>query len=221
MFEFSKLAVESQRFNSQRYQLSSASIDSSHDLQSYIGYKKQFGNENPLIQNANTIDDENRIPSGLHKLPPLFQSDNNIYGKYNKSLMNSEMRLNTEIPIKMVLEDIEEIGYHKRNKKINNENLFKSNKNSKQERMYIQTESFDEFDFDRKQISFIDKFNSRILNNKSWGNENTMGIVSSKDGLKQWKKPSKRNKIRELGYSIAMTKMPRDRKIYKILNDEE
>ena len=221
MFEFSRLAMESERFNSQRYQLSSMSIDSQsvNGLNSYIGYKKQFGSENPLIQNANLRDDDSRVTSS-YKLPSLYQSANY---NYNKLYMNSEMKLtNADIPhVKYVLDDVGENGNTKMKGKVTNENIFRNQRRRrKEEQLYLNTEAINNYMFDNDNVNYMDKFNTKIIRNKYWGTQqpvvNTVDYVNTKS----WKKPNKRINIKELGYRIAMTKMPRDRRLYKSVVSE-
>ena len=54
----------------------------------------------------------------------------------------------------------------------------------------------------------IDKFNSNIIKNKNWGTGND---DLNKDKI-EFIKPYKSNHIRELGYIIINTKLPRDTK---------
>ena len=240
MFEFSRLAMESERYNSQRYLLSSMSIDSQsvNGLNSYIGYKKQFGSENPLIQNANVRDDDSRVTSS-YKLPSLYQSANYNYHN-NKLLMNSEMKLtNVDIPhVKYVLDDVgcieSNMNTQMKGKIITNENIFRNQRRRrKDDQLYLNTEPINNnymYDMD-DDGNYMDKFNTKIIRNKYWGNNqqqpnsastNTHNGGSDYVNTKSWKKPNKRINIKELGYRIAMTKMPRDRRLYKsvVLSNE-
>ena len=230
MFEFSRLAMESERYNSQRYLLSSMSIDSQsvNGLNSYIGYKKQFGSENPLIQNANVRDDDSRVTSS-YKLPSLYQSANY---NYNKMFMNSEMKLtNVDIPhVKYVLDDVggieSGINTQMKGKVITNENIFRNQRRRrKDDQLYLNTEPINTNNY-MDDDNYMDKFNTKIIRNKYWGNnqqQQQQQPSSASNGggggdyvnTKSWKKPNKRINIKELGYSIAMTKMPRDRRLYK------
>ena len=61
----------------------------------------------------------------------------------------------------------------------------------------------------------VDKFNSQIITDKVWGdisNQLFMG-ANSNVSKKKFKKPSKLTNIKEMGYQISMTKMPRDRRL--------
>ena len=68
---------------------------------------------------------------------------------------------------------------------------------------------------EKMHLNMVDKFNSQIITDKVWGdisNQLFMG-ANSNVSKKKFKKPSKLTNIKEMGYQISMTKMPRDRRL--------
>ena len=225
MNEFSQMAYESNRLNSLRY-LSSLSIDSTNqnDYNSYLGYHKHFGTDtNPLIQNAQTIiSPKNYLEKEKSILPSLYNSSN-IKG-YNSEFLDSMKLTSPEIQnIKSVLEDTElekekeqiNMNYMKLKNKEGTKNINNANLFNKLNKRKISIGRDKIRNNEKMHLNMVDKFNSQIITDKVWGdisNQLFMG-ANSNVSKKKFKKPSKLTNIKEMGYQISMTKMPRDRRL--------
>lgn len=225
MNEFSQMAYESNRINSLRY-LSSLSIDSTNqnDYNSYLGYHKHFGTDtNPLIQNAQAITSpKNDLEKEKSVLPSLYNSSN-IRG-YNSEFLDSMKLTSPEIRnIKSILEDTElekekeqiNMNYLKLKNKEDKNNINNTNLFNKLNKKKISIGRGKIRNNEKMHLNMIDKFNSQIINDKVWGDISNQIFMGGNSVVttKKFKKPSKLTQIKEMGYQISMTKMPRDRRL--------
>ena len=213
MEQFSKLAFDTEHLNTKRFLTGSLSQDKiissdTNNQNNYIGYSQQFSNENnPLIQNSH---------SDIHKRESLSQTNilsNKSYLSYvnpYKSQLLNEIQLTKKmgnIPnLKVLFHDTENYSSYDIKSKYKSTrqkglNLFRRNISQN----LIGTLTDDYIVTDEKNI---DNFNSKIIKNRNWGSNN------EKFGDKNtyFVKPHKSNHIRELGFRIVNTRMPRDRK---------
>jgi hypothetical protein len=86
-------------------------------------------------------------------------------------------------------------------------NLFKNNlKNRK--KMFDNKNNNENI---KKNIDNINNFNSQIIRSQNWGSN----LYSNPDSYdNKYKKPHKTNHIKEMGYKIVTTKLPRERRLY-------
>ncbi len=213
MEQFSKLAFDTEHLNSKRFLTGSLSHDKilsseSNNQNNYIGYSQQFSNENnPLIQNSH---------SEIHKRESLSQSNilsNKSFFSYMnpyKSQLLNEIQLTKKmgnIPnLKILFNDTDnitsfDIKSKYKSTRPNGKNLFRRNISQN----LINTLTDEYIITDEKNI---DNFNSKILKNRNWGSNNE----KYGDKNNYFVKPHKSNHIRELGFRIVNTRMPRDRK---------
>ena len=237
--QFSKLAIETENLNnslklySQNYHstknlLNNNNLSSVNNLDNdnnnnnnYIGYKKEFNLDNPLIQNAHSNLD-------------------NINNKIN----NNNLEQKSELSSKLTIQSYSYLGNSFRNKLLTNEitinkNLYNSNlRNVFRDTSTDNYNSYDISNQYKKSVRpigtymlsnklrkknlmlpeikvingvMIDKFNSNIVKNKNWGNDNESNNIQSYSFIK----PHKSNHIRELSHKI---KLPRERKL--IINED-
>ena len=143
-------------------------------------------NKNNLINSIQLS--KNMSNSNLHSLFEDNYNDNNnvIYDDYNN---NNNRYLNDD-----------NNNYEKER------NLFKNNlKNRKKMFENKNSENI------KKNIDSINNFNSQIIRNQNWGTN----LYSNPDSYdNKYKKPHKTNHIKEMGYKIVTTKLPRERRLY-------
>ena len=219
MIEFNKLIIDTQILNSQKFQsvnsfnnlIDKSNLTNDNNLNknenNYIGYNKQFNsNDNPLIQNAHKIISKNNSKDDSYTNSNLSSSISNSvrnysynFNSYKTRLLSNEIQLSENIDNKK-LRSIFKDNYNY--KSYDFSNITKSIKPtslfSKREKNY---------NLNNNEIN-IDKFNSNIIKNKNWGSEND----DLNNNKIEFIKPYKSNHIRELGYRIVNTKLPRDRK---------
>ncbi len=228
MEEFSKLAFDTENLNTKRFltgNFSNEKILSSdtnnqqqnnsmnlsiNNKDNYIGYSQQFQNDNPLIQNAHSmlnksdIINQNNISNNQLSISYINQS--------NKTQLINEIQLSKKMQnsnLKSLFYDNQEINNYKsydydyeiKSKRPTGANGF---------RRKIKSNIFSSLskDYEITNQKGFDKFNTKIVKNRDWGNNND----AYNEIKTEFIKPHKGNKIRELGYRIVNTKLPRDRK---------
>ena len=190
--------------------------DNQNNVENYIGYSKQFNSiDNPLIQNAhkiinNTLNDESIQNSQLSSISNSLQHYSYVGNSFRTKLLSNEMTLGK----KNSNSNLKSYFYEKEDDNNNsyvysNQNYksikptgsnFINNKLSKKGKIIPNIKITNEV--------MIDKFNSNIVKNKNWGSDNG----NLKPDSNSYIRPHKSNHIRELGYRIVSTKLPRDRK---------
>ena len=229
MEEFSKLAFDTENLNTKRFltgNFSNEKILSSdtnnqqqnnsmnlsiNNKDNYIGYSQQFQNDNPLIQNAHSILNKSDIINNQSNI-----SNNQLSISYinqsNKTQLINEIQLSKKMQnsnLKSLFYDNQEINNYKsydydyeiKSKRPTGANGF---------RRKIKSNIFSSLskDYEITNQKGFDKFNTKIVKNRDWGNNND----AYNEIKTEFIKPHKGNKIRELGYRIVNTKLPRDRK---------
>ena len=229
MEEFSKLAFDTENLNTKRFLTGNfsnekiLSSDSNNQQQNnsmnlsinnkdnYIGYSQQFQNDNPLIQNAHSILNKSDIINNQSNI-----SNNQLSISYinqsNKTQLINEIQLSKKMQnsnLKSLFYDNQEINNYKsydydyeiKSKRPTGANGF---------RRKIKSNIFSSLskDYEITNQKGFDKFNTKIVKNRDWGNNND----AYNEIKTEFIKPHKGNKIRELGYRIVNTKLPRDRK---------
>ena len=229
MEEFSKLAFDTENLNTKRFltgnfsnekKLSSDSnnqqqnnlmnININNKDNNYIGYSQQFQNDNPLIQNAHSILNKNDINNQSNI------SNNQLSFSYinqsNRTQLINEIQLSKKMQnsnLKSLFYDNQDINNYK---SYNHDYEIKSMKptGANEFRRKIKSNIFNSLskDYEITNQKGFDKFNSKIVKSRDWGSNNdSYGEIKN-----EFIKPHKGNKIRELGYRIVNTKLPRDRK---------
>jgi len=212
MEQFSKLAFDTENLNSKRFLTGSLSQDKIlnseiNNQNNYIGYSQQFSNENnPLIQNSHSEIKRESLSQTNILNNQSFLSYMNPY----KSQLLNEIQLTKKmgnVPnLKILFNDNDNFSSFDNKKKYKStrptgSNLFRRNISQN----FIGTLTDDYIITDEKNI---DNFNSKIIKNRNWGSNNEkLG-----DKINYFVKPHKSNHIRELGFRIVNTRMPRDRK---------
>ena len=176
----------------------------------YIGYSQQFQNDNPLIQNAHSmlnksdIINQNNISNNQLSISYINQS--------NKTQLINEIQLSKKMQnsnLKSIFYDNQEINNYK---SYDFDYQIKSMKPAGANgfRRKIKSNIFNSLskDYEITNQKGFDKFNTKIVKSRDWGNNNeSYGEIKT-----EFIKPHKGNKIRELGYRIVNTKLPRERK---------
>ena len=228
MEEFSKLAFDTENLNTKRFLTGNfsnekiLSSDSNNQQQNnsmnlsinnkdnYIGYSQQFQNDNPLIQNAHSILNKNDINNQSNI------SNNQLSFSYinqsNRTQLINEIQLSKKMQnsnLKSLFYDNQDINNYK---SYNHDYEIKSMKptEANEFRRKIKSNIFNSLskDYEITNQKGFDKFNSKIVKSRDWGSNNdSYGEIKN-----EFIKPHKGNKIRELGYRIVNTKLPRDRK---------
>ena len=228
MEEFSKLAFDTENINTKRFLTGNfsnekiLSSDSNNQQQNnsmnlsinnkdnYIGYSQQFQNDNPLIQNAHSmlnksdIISQNNISNNQLSISYINQS--------NKTQLINEIQLSKKMQnsnLKSIFYDNQEINNYK---SYDFDYQIKSMKPAGANgfRRKIKSNIFNSLskDYEITNQKGFDKFNTKIVKSRDWGNNNeSYGEIKT-----EFIKPHKGNKIRELGYRIVNTKLPRERK---------
>ena len=229
MEEFSKLAFDTENLNTKRFltgNFSNEKILSSdtnnqqqnnsmnlsiNNKDNYIGYSQQFQNDNPLIQNAHSILNKSDIINNQSNI-----SNNQLSISYinqsNKTQLINEIQLSKKMQnsnLKSLFYDNQEINNYK---SYDHDYEIKSMKPTGANgfRRKIKSNIFSSLskDYEITNQKGFDKFNTKIVKNRDWGNNND----AYNEIKTEFIKPHKGNKIRELGYRIVNTKLPRDRK---------
>lgn len=200
MEEFSRLALDSSEYNSRRYLSSSGQVEKP----SYVGYAHQFSAENnPLINSGRTL-----VQSvGRNDLIPKSSMNSMKTNKYLSqfSKLSNELQLTTDLDtIRNIFYDEDEHKPRRGSLKNHDIDFYKHNNYKKK--------------IKGLKLDYIDKFNSNIIQDENWGSE--MGsskprTLENKEYFK-FSKPDRRTHIREVGFRIAHTKMPRDRLLYSV-----
>ena len=229
MEEFSKLAFDTENLNTKRFltgnfsnekilssdsnnqqQNNSMNININNKDNNYIGYSQQFQNDNPLIQNAHSILNKNDINNQSNI------SNNQLSFSYinqsNRTQLINEIQLSKKMQnsnLKSLFYDNQDINNYK---SYNHDYEIKSMKptEANEFRRKIKSNIFNSLskDYEITNQKGFDKFNSKIVKSRDWGSNNdSYGEIKN-----EFIKPHKGNKIRELGYRIVNTKLPRDRK---------
>ena len=229
MEEFSKLAFDTENLNTKRFltgnfsnekilssdsnnqqQNNSMNININNKDNNYIGYSQQFQNDNPLIQNAHSILNKNDINNQSNI------SNNQLSFSYinqsNRTQLIKEIQLSKKMQnsnLKSLFYDNQDINNYK---SYNHDYEIKSMKptGANEFRRKIKSNIFNSLskDYEITNQKGFDKFNSKIVKSRDWGSNNdSYGEIKN-----EFIKPHKGNKIRELGYRIVNTKLPRDRK---------
>ena len=219
MEEFSKLAFDTENLNSKRFLsgslshkkiLSDSNVNNTNDnnKNNYIGYSKEFNNDNPLIQNAH--------PIILNKRNSFSQ--NNILNhdnlNYNKSELMNEIKLskklNNVINLKSIFNENDENKNFKSYKNLNIKSMRPTGSNIFRRNISGNLFKFktEENNYDIINEKKIDKFNFKIVKDRNWGLDNDQ--FNNKNNY--FVKPHKNNHIKELGVRIVNIKLPRDRK---------
>ena len=219
MEEFSKLAFDTENLNSKRFLsgslshkkiLSDSNVNNTNDnnKNNYIGYSKEFNNDNPLIQNAH--------PIILNKRNSFSQ--NNILNydnlNYNKSELMNEIKLskklNNVINLKSIFNENDENKNFKSYKNLNIKSMRPTGSNIFRRNISGNLFKFktEENNYDIINEKKIDKFNFKIVKDRNWGLDNDQ--FNNKNNY--FVKPHKNNHIKELGVRIVNIKSPRDRK---------
>ena len=229
MEEFSKLAFDTENLNTKRFltgnfsnekilssdsnnqqQNNSMNININNKDNNYIGYSQQFQNDNPLIQNAHSILNKNDINNQSNI------SNNQLSFSYinqsNRTQLINEIQLSKKMQnsnLKSLFYDNQDINNYK---SYNHDYEIKSMKptGANEFRRKIKSNIFNSLskDYEITNQKGFDKFNSKIVKSRDWGSNNdSYGEIKN-----EFIKPHKGNKIRELGYRIVNTKLPRDRK---------
>jgi hypothetical protein len=212
MEQFSKLAFDTENLNSKRFLTGSLSQDKIlnseiNNQNNYIGYSQQFSNENnPLIQNSHSEIKRESLSQTNILNNQSFLSYMNPY----KSQLLNEIQLTKKmgnVPnLKILFNDNDNFSSFDNKKKYKStrptgSNLFRRNISQN----LINTLTDEYIITDEKNI---DNFKSKILKNRNWGSNNE----KYGDKNNYFVKPHKSNHIRELGFRIVNTRMPRDRK---------
>ena len=222
MAEFSKLAFETENLNTRKFLTSNLSqtenlMESENSRNTindkkennYIGYSQEFNSlDNPLIQNAHKI-----IGSNITDSYPNSQSSS-----ISNSYRNNSYKINS-YKTKMLSDEIQLTGNMNTLSNVFNDNIniYKSFDYSGVMKSIRPTSLFsnrrNKIIDNLKNIKvtneiMIDKFNSNIVKNKNWGANDGPLPTEKNDFIK----PKKSNHIKELGFRIVSTKLPRDRK---------
>ena len=219
MEEFSKLAFDTENLNSKRFLsgslshkkiLSDSNVNNTNDnnKNNYIGYSKEFNNDNPLIQNAH--------PIILNKRNSFSQNNilNNDILNYNKSDLLNEIKLskklNNVINLKSIFNENDENKNFKSYKNLNIKSMRPTGSNIFRRNISGNLFKFktEENNYDIINEKKIDKFNFKIVKDRNWGLDNDQ--FNNKNNY--FVKPHKNNHIKELGVRIVNIKLPRDRK---------
>jgi hypothetical protein len=128
---------------------------------------------------------KNMSNSNLHSLfDDNYYDNNNKYDENNYNINN----------------DNNNILYEKE------KNLFKNN--LKNRKKLFESQNNENI---KKNIDNINNFNSQIIRSQNWGTN----LYSNPDSYENnYKKPHKTNHIKEMGYKIVTTKLPRERRLY-------
>ena len=185
--------------------------------ENYIGYSKQFNSlDNPLIQNAhkiinNNLNDDSIQNSQLSSISNSIQHYSYVGNSFRTKLLSNEMTLSKN----NYNSNLRNYFYEKDDEN-NNNSYVHSNQNYKSIKptgsIFFNNKLTKKSNFIPKikvtNEVMIDKFNSNIVKNKNWGSDNG----NLKPDSNSYIRPHKSNHIRELGYRIVSTKLPRDRK---------
>ena len=107
-------------------------------------------------------------------------------------------------------------NYDENNYNINNDNnniLYEKEKNLFKNNLKNRKKLFESQNNEniKKNIDNINNFNSQIIRSQNWGTN----LYSNPDSYENnYKKPHKTNHIKEMGYKIVTTKLPRERRLY-------
>ena len=185
--------------------------------ENYIGYSKQFNSlDNPLIQNAhkiinNNLNDDSIQNSQLSSISNSIQHYSYVGNSFRTKLLSNEMTLSKN----NYNSNLRNYFYEKDDEN-NNNSYVHSNQNYKSIKptgsIFFNNKLTKKSNFIPKikvtNEVMIDKFNSNIIKNRNWGSDNE----NIKSDNNPYIRPHKSNHIRELGYRIVSTKLPRDRR---------
>jgi hypothetical protein len=218
MEEFSKLAFDTENLNSKRYFTGNFSTEkilssdsnnqqindsiTNNKNNNYIGYSQQFNVDNPLIQKAYSLNKNANEQNS-------FLSNQT---SFNKSQLINEIQLSKNIGnlpnLRSVFTENDEVNYMSFNERKKMKSLRPTGAYLYQRRIKSNIFNTLSQDYEITTEKGFDKFNTKILKNRNWGSNNdNFGTVNN-----EFIKPHKGNYIRELGYRIVNTKLPRDRK---------
>jgi hypothetical protein len=218
------------------YSGNNSSLNSSRNINNIMNSNNNMSNENSentLIKNAYSVLKQSH--SGLNSLSnSLAYSYNTIdyYNRKNRSsnLINSiqlSKNLNNSNLHSLFIDNKDENNnfnddeYSNNNRYLNENgniinqerNLFKNNiKNRKKlfENQY-QNQYQNNSENVKKNFDNINNFNSQIIRSQNWGTNLNSGPDLYDNN---YKKPHKTNHIKEMGYKIVTTKLPRERRLY-------
>ena len=182
----------------------------------YIGYSKQFSSiDNPLIQNAhkiinNNLNDESIQNSQISSISNSIQHYSYAGNSFRTKLLSNEMTLGKNYYNSNLRSYFYEKEDDNNNSYIHSNQQYKSIKPTGSNFLNNKLSKKSSFIPNIKVTNevMIDKFNSNIIKNKNWGSDNN----NLKSDSNSYIRPHKSNHIRELGYRIVSTKLPRDRK---------
>ena len=182
----------------------------------YIGYSKQFSSiDNPLIQNAhkiinNNLNDESIQNSQISSISNSIQHYSYAGNSFRTKLLSNEMTLGKNYYNSNLRSYFYEKEDDNNNSYIHSNQQYKSIKPTGSNFLNNKLSKKSGFIPNIKVTNevMIDKFNSNIIKNKNWGSDNN----NLKSDSNSYIRPHKSNHIRELGYRIVSTKLPRDRK---------
>ena len=218
MEEFSKLAFDTENLNSKRFFTGNFSTEkilssdsnnqqindsiTNNKNNNYIGYSQQFNVDNPLIQKAYSLNKNSNEQNS-------FLSNQT---SFNKSQLINEIQLSKNIGnlpnLRSVFTENEEVTYMSFNERKKMKSLRPTGANLYQRRIKSNIFNTLSQDYEITTEKGFDKFNTKILKNRNWGtNDDNFGTVNN-----EFIRPHKGNYIRELGYRIVNTKLPRDRR---------
>ena len=182
----------------------------------YIGYSKQFSSiDNPLIQNAhkiinNNLNDESIQNSQISSISNSIQHYSYAGNSFRTKLLSNEMTLGKNYYNSNLRSYFYEKEDDNNNSYIHSNQQYKSIKPTGSNFLNNKLSKKSGFIPNIKVTNevMIDKFNSNIIKNKNWGSDNN----NLKSDSNSYIRPHKSNHIRELGYRIVSTKLPRDRR---------
>ena len=205
-----------------------------NDYNDYIGYKEEFNDNNPLIQNAHQFSTPSKDNSNTIN---IFSDRRHLLKSCDKVRKNNGLYNSIKLSGNVNLEKMRSImydDYKTFETESNNENKkssyfsrailpyknlkYKStNKRNSIDEINLQKGKFSNVKMDEK---FLNNFNSQIIKNKDWGNEDydetkikdKLNNENNSRRFRVFRRENNQNRLKEYGMRI-MTENNRERKI--------